>query len=129
MRQRLKALLRAAGWSVGRYDRRSDPAAARKTLFAAMGIDVVLDVGANSGQFARQMRGEGYAGRIISFEPLSTAYEQLAAAATGEPSWEIHQCALGNTVGTAKLNIAGNSWSSSSRCQWEIAVSPRDQHK
>jgi hypothetical protein len=34
-------------------------------------IDVVLDVGANSGQFGQKLRGFGYRGDIVSYEPVS----------------------------------------------------------
>lgn len=87
--------------------------AARKSLFTDMSIDTVLDVGANTGQFALQIRREGFAGRIISFEPLSTAYAKLATAAADDPLWNAYHCALGSTSGSAQINIAGNSWSSS----------------
>lgn len=113
MKQAIKDLLQAAGWRVGRYDQRTDPAFLRRRLMRARHIDTVLDVGANSGQYARQLRKEGYQGRIVSFEPLSAAYRALSEAATGDTAWETHHCALGRTPGTAQINVAGNSWSSS----------------
>jgi FkbM family methyltransferase len=78
--------------------------------------DLVLDVGANSGQFALELFNAGFTGRIISFEPLSSAHKALCKAAQNNPKWEVApRCALGATVGSAVINIAGNSYSSSLR--------------
>ena len=77
-------------------------------------IDVVLDVGANIGQFAHGIRAAGYRGHIVSFEPLSAAYEVLTAAAAEDPLWDVvERCAVGARDGSAVINIAGNSYSSS----------------
>jgi FkbM family methyltransferase len=82
--------------------------------FDAFGIDLVFDVGANTGQFAREIRDNGFRGRIVSFEPLSLAHRELTAAAASDPLWSVHErCALGDKEGSAVLNIAGNSVSSS----------------
>jgi hypothetical protein len=58
-------------------------------------IELVLDVGASIGQFAKEMFAGGYKGKIISFEPLSQAHGQLLAAARGNSGWEVApRCAL-----------------------------------
>lgn len=78
------------------------------------GIDLVLDVGANKGQFASEIRQCGYTGRIVSFEPLSQAHSELLQASAGDPMWEAYpRCALGDHDGEVEINIAGNSESSS----------------
>lgn len=76
-------------------------------------INVVLDVGANRGQYAQQLRRLGYAKRIISFEPLSFAFSQLARKANDDPNWLPVQIALGSKDSSALLYVAGNSVSSS----------------
>src|SRR5437867_7795092 len=38
-------------------------------------IDLIIDVGANVGGFARAMRYIGYKGLIVSFEPLTAEFE------------------------------------------------------
>lgn len=77
-------------------------------------IDVILDVGANTGQFAQSLRAQGYHGHIISFEPLSEAHAALVRVSDCDPLWDIaERCAIGANDGWAEINIAGNSFSSS----------------
>jgi FkbM family methyltransferase len=86
----------------------------RRRLLAAYRVNTVLDVGANAGQYARQLRQAlDYRGRIISFEPLSSAYTALARAATGDPLWQAFQYALGDKCERQVIHIAANSYSSS----------------
>jgi FkbM family methyltransferase len=85
----------------------------RAELIAKQAIDTVLDVGANEGRFALQLRDEGFTGRIVSFEPLSSAYVLLASASAADLSWECLRLALGSKTGEATLNVAGNLASSS----------------
>ena len=77
-------------------------------------IGLILDVGANTGQFATEIRQCGYKGRIVSFEPLSSAHSVLMQASAGDPMWDAYpRCALGDHNGEVEINIAGNSESSS----------------
>ena len=70
-------------------------------------IDVVLDVGANTGQFAQALRAQGYHGHIVSFEPLSDAHAALVAAADSDPLWDVaERCAIGAQDGWAEINIS-----------------------
>lgn len=77
-------------------------------------INTVFDVGGNIGQFATGLRNTGYNDQILSFEPGSEAYEQLAKAASQDENWNVYpQCAVGESMGSALLNVSKNSVSSS----------------
>lgn len=78
------------------------------------GCELVLDVGANTGQYGSAIRRQGYTGRILSFEPLSSAHQALVEKAALDPAWDVYsRCAVGRAAGEAQINIAGNSVSSS----------------
>lgn len=96
------------GYAVQRH-----PGWRRQAMLAAHGVDVVLDVGAARGGYARELREFGYRGRIVSFEPIAAAYADLAAAAAGDPHWTCVNAALGSVAGRQTINIASNSDSSS----------------
>ncbi|AZP80873.1 FkbM family methyltransferase [Mycobacterium avium] len=82
--------------------------------FKAYGVNVVIDVGANSGQFGSALRRAGFKSRIVSFEPLSGPFAQLARKSASDPLWECHQYALGDADETITINVAGNAGASSS---------------
>jgi len=85
-----------------------------QALLAYNQIDLVLDVGANVGQYAQMLRACDYQGRIVSFEPLSSAHETLLKKSGGDGLWEIApRMALGAEDGEVDINISANSVSSS----------------
>ena len=108
-----KSLIRKTGYLVESYDIYRDPAALRMALLSLNGINVVLDIGANAGQFAFGLRHDGYKGKIISFEPVAHVYEKLTANARGDTKWETVNCALGSFDGKAEINVSLNTVSSS----------------
>lgn len=85
----------------------------RARLIRALGIAMVVDIGANRGQFGQELRRGGYRGRILSIEPLAAAYERLSARAERDEGWQALQCAVGEASGRAMLHVAANSASSS----------------
>ena len=110
----VRDLIRRGGYDLGPYDA-SHPLRRRMGLVASRGITLLLDVGANTGQYATAMRRLGYRGRIVSFEPLEDAYAALRAASDADPAWSCEPFALGDRTEEATLHVAGNSQSSSLR--------------
>ena len=114
MKSLLKHLIRSSGYDLHRLVPASNPAFQLLLGLQRHHIDLVLDVGANTGQFAKTLRSTGYKSTIVSFEPLSQAHAQLALAASGDSNWHIvDRCAIGESEGSLEINIAGNSVSSS----------------
>jgi FkbM family methyltransferase len=114
----IESLLRRTANRCGLDLRRYRPDATETGRLATMlrhhDVDWVLDVGANVGQFASRLRGAGYAGRILSFEPLGQAHERLLAASRNDERWEIApRVAIGDSEGETDLHVSGNSVSSS----------------
>jgi FkbM family methyltransferase len=78
-------------------------------LLAEQRIETVLDVGANEGQFALELRELGYRGRIISFEPIPEVFAKLQARAATDPSWDVYNLGLGAEDGELPLHVASSS--------------------
>ena len=93
--------------AISRFDRR------RARLMEDNQVDLVLDVGASRGYYARTLRALGYCGSIVSFEPLPGSYATLEQRARDDASWTVEQVALGNSDGEAVIHVSGNSVSSS----------------
>jgi FkbM family methyltransferase len=110
----VKLGFRKIGLEIHRYLPSSSLPAQLVSSFRKFDIDLVLDVGANKGQFASEIREYGYTGKIVSFEPLSSAHSVLLQSAAADSMWDAYpRCAIGNKNGEAEINIAGNSESSS----------------
>lgn len=74
----------------------------------------MLDVGGNQGQYAKTLRTWGFAGKIVSFEPLSEPFGILEQAASHDPRWVCRRTAVGAKPGRVALNVAANHGASSS---------------
>lgn len=85
----------------------------RIKLLKNYNIDVIIDVGANIGQYGSELRNIGYQGKIISFEPTREAFEKLQKTAAKDSLWEVHNVSLGERDGESTINISKNSVSSS----------------
>lgn len=78
-------------------------------VFRRLGINCVFDVGAHFGEYGRFLRGIGFAGLIISVEPVEASWEKLSRCAHGDGSWAVHHLALGAQEGEGDLNVTEGS--------------------
>lgn len=84
-------------------------------------VDLVLDVGANEGQYGSGLRERGYRGRIWSFEPLPSAFEKLQFRSVRDDRWNVTRTAIGAVPGQATLHVSQLSVFSSIKSANEIA--------
>jgi FkbM family methyltransferase len=113
IRRTLNRPLHRVGVDLRRWVPGADFEAQRSLLLDQAAVDLVLDVGANEGQYATALRASGFSGAIISFEPLVSALSVLRAKASTDSDWQVIGSAAGAEAGRAGLNVAGNSVSSS----------------
>ncbi|MEX1116979.1 MAG: FkbM family methyltransferase [Akkermansiaceae bacterium] len=98
--RKLKQALRARGFDIVKHKDLPD-------WLALHEIDIVLDIGANDGRYATEIRDAGWAGKIVSFEPQPAVFERLKQRMTGDSTWSGHQIGLGNENSSLTLNAYG----------------------
>jgi FkbM family methyltransferase len=89
-------------------------ASSRSNLFGALDIQFVMDIGANSGHWAKEVRNNGYKGLLVSVEPTQGAFSILSAYSAEDPSWITLNCAIDLVAGSRKIMISSNEGLSSS---------------
>lgn len=128
MKDLLQSLLRKFGWEIHRF---VQPEMVQLSdQLQRRGIDMVIDVGANEGQFASALYSTGYAGSIVSFEPLPGPHTKLSRLATTHPRWHVaDRTAVGSSDGSIEINVSQNLVSSSilPLLEGHIAAAPRSK--
>lgn len=109
----IQGMARGLGLQVRTYAPNTSEPLRRKLLMEHHGVDLVFDIGANVGQFAQGLLSAGFAGRVVSFEPLPEAHSALSKAASNHARWEVApRCAVGDSEGEITMNVSANSVSS-----------------
>jgi len=104
----------AAMWSISRGLRLPQPQLDRmaelfflRNLLQQLQVQCVLDVGANRGQFASELRSIGYDGHIVSFEPVTSEFAVMRQHFEHDAKWRGYQTALGSAESTVDINVGG----------------------
>ena len=113
IKKNLKFLIRKIGFDVERYGISASSDFRLNHYLRLKKIDNVLDVGANIGQYAHKLRKIGYKGFIMSFEPLTEAFQILQKCSQKDRYWKVYNFGLGDIETSEKINISKNSFSSS----------------
>jgi FkbM family methyltransferase len=103
-----RSLVHRAGIDITRWPHRPEAGVidwALDEVLRSRAINCVIDVGGNRGQFARRLRGLGYTGRIVSFEPSPSVLPVISAAAARDPEWTVRPFALSSKPGQAELRL------------------------
>lgn len=83
-------------------------------LFSLRDVDLVIDVGANAGQFRDFLRLHvGYKRWIASYEPIPEVYKTLLQRSNDDEYWRVFNLALGSTQGHDIFNVSIGSTLSS----------------
>jgi FkbM family methyltransferase len=114
MKSFLHRALQRFGYDVHRHHAGASAEAQLAAALRSRAFNLVLDVGANAGQFGLKLRGHGYRGRIVSFEPLEEPRRQLIETAAEDGLWEVaERAAIGDRDGEVEIHVSANSYSSS----------------
>lgn len=94
--------------------RRLPVAELHRDIIESMEVDLVVDVGANAGQYVDFLRWEvGYDGHVASFDPLEENFSILSDRSAEDDAWQVFQLALGSEPGTKEFRQArSNTFSS-----------------
>ncbi|NKB48348.1 MAG: FkbM family methyltransferase [Alphaproteobacteria bacterium] len=107
---RFRKIARSMGFDIARYPGAAAQWPRLTEMLNQHNVSLVLDVGANIGQYAVSLRNNGYTERIVSFEPLSSAHADLSANADLDPAWDVApRCAVGAAAGETEINISPES--------------------
>lgn len=76
-------------------------------------VAVLIDAGANTGQYAKSVRKLRKDLVIHSFEPQARAFAALRVAAAGDKAWHVNHLGLGSEAASVAMNVSENDQCSS----------------
>ncbi len=105
----LRKLIQKTGFDLHRYKSEID----RGKIWRSLNIQTILDIGANTGQFASSIRQALPEAQIYSFEPLKSCFESLVASRAGDAKFKAFNYALGDRSEEIEIHKSAYSPSSS----------------
>ncbi len=109
MKTILRKLIQKTGFDFHRYF----PGVDKYKYFHSLSIKTVLDIGANIGQFAKEIREKLPGVKIYSFEPIKECFEKLEENMKEDRNFKAFNFALGDKNENLKMNKSSYTPSSS----------------
>jgi FkbM family methyltransferase len=94
----VKKYLHAFGYDIKEYRSFYD------TVVKPLNIKTIIDIGANTGAYSKEMREEFPEATIFAFEPLHDCFKQVEENMKGDKKFRVWNVALGNQNGTTEIN-------------------------
>jgi FkbM family methyltransferase len=114
LRELANSLLAHRGLEIVHQRVENDPARQLMLALRHHNIRLVIDVGANAGQYGEELLRAGFDGEIYSIEPQPDAHARLRDRARRWKRWTVlDAAAAGDREGWVEMTVAGNSVSSS----------------
>ena len=110
----IKKFLRSKGYDIIRYYSFYD------SYLKPLGIKTVLDIGANTGEFSKEMRILFPEAEIYAFEPLKDCFEATKLKMAKDAKFHAMNVALGETSGTSTIQRSSFHPSSSLRTMAQL---------
>ncbi|MDW8124859.1 MAG: FkbM family methyltransferase [Geminicoccaceae bacterium] len=102
----LRRFARRLGFELVPLGKAREPARRLVNALERFAVDLVVDGGANEGQYARLLRASGWRGPILSIEPIPELRARLARRASSDPLWTVAPAfALGPRTGEIALHV------------------------
>jgi FkbM family methyltransferase len=80
----------------------------------SMEVLTVFDVGANVGQFSKDIRRHSFKAKIYSFEPVQETFIKLVSNFRNDSEWRGIKKGVGRYTGTLEINLSANAGLSTS---------------
>lgn len=104
----IRKIIQKTGFDLHRYKHRPD----KFSYLQTFDLQTVLDIGANTGQFTKEIRGKLPEAKIYSFEPLEECFDKLNENMFGDKNFRAFNFALGDK--NEKLEMYKSSYTPSS---------------
>ncbi len=106
----VRKLANQLGIEITRFNSKGSDRARLSRFLLSRQVNLVFDVGANVGQYGKELRALGYGGRIVSFEPVESAHLRLKKVAARDANWVVApRTAIGSEEGVICINVCANS--------------------
>ncbi len=106
----VRKLANQLGIEITRFNSKGSDRARLARYLLSRKVNLVFDVGANIGQYGKELRALGYRGRIVSFEPVDGAHLRLTKVAARDANWIVApRIAIGSEEGVISINVSASS--------------------